>query len=119
VGKIAEKAVCIFDNIKLYFEYRINKNALPQTVFFRRFFPLGFVKSSSQIKTTSPIIISRPSSIKLLTALVELSRFAVKINLAKAALKNARGELCLGFNRCGACAVVKGYMEKAPLNIFS
>jgi len=37
MGKIAEKAVCksiFFDNIALYFECRINKNTLLQTVFF-------------------------------------------------------------------------------------
>jgi len=35
VGKIAKKSSlkeCIFDNMALYFEYRINKNALLQTV---------------------------------------------------------------------------------------
>jgi len=36
VGKIAEKAVCSFDNMALYFEFRINKNA-----FFCRFCSLG------------------------------------------------------------------------------
>jgi len=44
VGKIADKAVCrsecIFDNIALYYECRINKNALLQTVFLP-IFPTG------------------------------------------------------------------------------
>jgi len=39
LGKIAEKAVCrsVFDNMALYFECRINKNALLQNVFFGDF----------------------------------------------------------------------------------
>jgi len=32
---------CISDNMALYFACRINKNALLQIVFFRRFCPLG------------------------------------------------------------------------------
>jgi len=52
VGKIAEKAVCrkcIFDNIALYFERRIDKNALFQTVFgdFAHWASSVFVFSSS------------------------------------------------------------------------
>jgi len=37
VGKIAEKAVCRSDNMGLYFECWINKNAPLQTVFFGDF----------------------------------------------------------------------------------
>jgi len=42
--KIAEKAVCnppLFDNMTLYFECRIDKNALFQTVFLA-FLPTGY-----------------------------------------------------------------------------
>jgi len=49
VGNIAEKAVCrsvflecIFDNMALYFDCRINQNALLQTVFWR-FCLLGMI----------------------------------------------------------------------------
>jgi len=43
VGKIAEKAVCksvFFDNVALYFECQINKNALPR-LFFVPILPTG------------------------------------------------------------------------------
>jgi len=58
VGKIAEKSSvqeCIFDNMALYFKYRINKNAPLQTVFWR--FCLGvlkkmFIKKSASTENT-------------------------------------------------------------------
>jgi len=40
VGKIAEKVVCIFDNVALYFEYRINKNTLQIRFYYYHFNPL-------------------------------------------------------------------------------
>jgi len=43
VGKIEKAEECIFDNMALYFQSRINKNALTSDCFFRRFCPLGYV----------------------------------------------------------------------------
>jgi len=73
VGKITEKAVCtdIFDNMALYFECRINKTILLQSVLFSDFSHWVFTE---QFLTAIDNLLARPAKNNNLFGCVKLEK---------------------------------------------